>query len=318
VGLILLGTETTTHEINLSSTGFKSGSNSKIRIFADDVGNLKSIKVTIKGRNSYLCNSIRIESEMNYWNFECEKPIRCPNQCSVELNVVNLVTYDVTVKTSTMENSGTAMPIYIVIFGTNGKSPKKLLADKGFPIGSLVQVSVQTLDIGNPEGISLFLNGNDLWRPEEIIIKKINSNGDSLEKNFKNTSNRVVTSMDKSLTLKLRTEDSEDNSNKNSSSLLDTTELEKVIKLSCTDVLKENENFGPTYVGSNVNYMMFFAECPSDCMRIQMRAVGLGIHPEESPICINALIDRAISFYGGLITVNIFKGLDSYTGGMKM
>jgi hypothetical protein len=91
-----------------------------------------------------------------------------------------------------------------------------------------------------------------------------------------------------------------------------------VIKLGCTDILKDNENFGPTYVTANVNYMMFLAECPSDCMRVQVRAIGMGIHPEESPICINALIDKAISFYGGIISVNIFRGLASYTGGKKM
>jgi hypothetical protein len=272
-----------------------------------------------KGRNSYLCSSIRIESEMNYWNFECEKPIKCPQQCVQELNVVNLLTYDITVKTSSIENSGTSLPVYIVIWGSNGKTPKKLLADKGFATGSLMQVSMQTLDVGVPYGISLYLNGNDLWRPDEIIVKKINSNGESQEKNFKNSDNRVLTSMDKSLTLKLpKSEDSDESSNSNSSSLLDTKDQEKIIKLSCTDILKDNENFGPTYMTDNVNYMMFFAECPSDCMRIQMRAVGMGIHPEESPICINALVDRAISFYGGIITVNIFKGLSSYSGGKKM
>jgi hypothetical protein len=321
LNIILIGTESTSSEIALSATGLKQGSNEKIRIFADDVGNLKSIKLINKGRSSYLCSSIRIESEMNYWNFECEKAIKCPQRCVMELNVVNLLTYDITVKTSTIENSGTSLPIYVVIWGSNGKTPKKLLADKGFQTGSLVQVSLQTLDVGNPHGITFYLNGNDLWRPEEIIIKKINSTGESEEKNFKNVDNRILSSMDKSLTLKLPKlgdNDSDDSSNSNSSSLLDTRDLEKVIKLSCTDVLKDNENFGPTYVTDNVNYMMFFAECPSDCMRVQMRAVGMGIHPEESPICINALVDRAISFYGGIITVNIFKGLPTYTGGIKM
>lgn len=64
--------------------------------------------------------------------------------------------------------------------------------------------------------------------------------------------------------------------------------------------------------------MMYLASCPNDCMRTQLKAVGLGIHPEESPICINAMVDRAISFYGGIIAVSIYKGLPSYTGGRKM
>ncbi len=273
-----------------------------------------------KGRTPYLCSTIRIESEMNYWNFECDKVLKCPSKCVNEMNVVNLVTYDITIKTSQIENSGTSLPIYIVIWGSNGKSPKKLLADKGFKTGSLVQTTLATLDIGSPYGITLYLNGNDLWRPDEIIVKKLNSNGESIEKNFKNTNNSVLISMDKSLTFRLPRNDdiNETTPNLNSSALLDTKDQDKVIKLSCTEVLKDNESFGPTYMTSNVNYMMFYAECPADCNRIQQRAIGMGIHPEEAAICLSALVDRAISFYGGIISVNIFKGLSSYTGGKKM
>jgi hypothetical protein len=91
-----------------------------------------------------------------------------------------------------------------------------------------------------------------------------------------------------------------------------------IIKLSCTDVVKDNDKFGPNYVSSFVNYMNFIIECPSNCHKEEARAIGLGIHPEESPVCINAIVDRAMSFYGGIISVSIFKGLPSYTGGKKI
>ena len=91
-----------------------------------------------------------------------------------------------------------------------------------------------------------------------------------------------------------------------------------IIKLACTDKLIDNDNFGPNYVTKNVNYKIFYVECPSNCMKNQERAIGLGIHPENSPICINAIIDRAMSFYGGHIAVSVFSGLPSYTGGKKM
>ena len=51
---------------------------------------------------------------------------------------------------------------------------------------------------------------------------------------------------------------------------------------------------------------------------MKVRTIGLGIHPEEAPICISALVDRAISFYGGYISLSILNGIDSYTGGKKM
>ena len=91
-----------------------------------------------------------------------------------------------------------------------------------------------------------------------------------------------------------------------------------MIKLACTDVVKDNDIFGPNYVGTNVNFFKVYAECPSNCHLIKTRAIGLGIHPEESPICINALVDRAMSFYGGLILISIYRGLPSYTGGKKI
>ena len=82
--------------------------------------------------------------------------------------------------------------------------------------------------------------------------------------------------------------------------------------------MKDKDIFGPNYVTSNVNYMNFLAECPSDCLRAQTRAIGIGVHPEESPICINALVDRAVSLYGGYINISIYRGFPSYTGGNKI
>jgi hypothetical protein len=81
--------------------------------------------------------------------------------------------------------------------------------------------------------------------------------------------------------------------------------------------MKDNELFGPKFVTPKVNYNVVLVECPSDCMRIQANGIGLGIHPEESSICINAIIDRVMSFYGGIVAVSIFNGLSSYTGGKK-
>ena len=90
----------------------------------------------------------------------------------------------------------------------------------------------------------------------------------------------------------------------------------------CNDVLKGNENFGPSYNNANnyVNYENFIAECPSGCIEHQSSqyVFGLSIHPEESPICLSAITDRAMSFYGGIISISIYKGLDTYTGGMKI
>lgn len=170
---------------------------------------------------------------MNYWNFECSQPLKCP-KCSSELTVVNLITYEVTVKTFTMEDSGTTIPIYIIILGTNGQTPKKLLSDKGFATGSTVQVSIDTRDVGNLFGIILSINGYDNWRVEEVIVKKSGVTGYE-EKVFKNSDNSVLTSPDKSLTIKLprpdasEGEDDDNNNTSNSNSLLNNNDLQSIL-----------------------------------------------------------------------------------------
>ncbi len=169
---------------------------------------------------------------MNYWNFECNKPIKYP-RCSLELSVINLISYEITVKTSSMEDSGTNTPIYITLTGTNRTTPKKLLADKGCGTGSLIQASIETVDVGNLYGLDLFINGYDNWRPEEIIVKKPNSNGGTQEKIFKNKLNFVLSSPLKGLKLTLPKPDSngeeeEEIETTNTNSLLDNRDQESI------------------------------------------------------------------------------------------
>jgi hypothetical protein len=72
------------------------------------------------------------------------------------------------------------------------------------------------------------------------------------------------------------------------------------------------DTFGPNYPTSNIEYIKVIARCPSNCHATQGQIYGLGIHPDISPICLSALADRAISEYGGIISISIFPGLDKY------
>jgi hypothetical protein len=137
---------------------------------------------------------------MNYWNFECKDVIKCPN-CSVTLSVVNLVSYEVSVKTSGIQGSGTIEPVYLKIIGTEGKTPEKLISDKGLKQGSLVKVKIDTVDVGSVYGITLVMKGYDIWRPEELIIKKPGNNLSIEEKIFKIPPNTVLESPVKPFTI---------------------------------------------------------------------------------------------------------------------
>ena len=228
--------------------------------------------------------------------------------------VVNIITYDVTIKTNRAQNSDTRDPIYISFIGTAGTSPEKLLSDKGFAKGTLNQVPVDTADVGLVYGIILSIKGYDSFKPEEIIVKKPGLGSAAEERIFKIPADFILESPEKPKTLKLpKPESFSQDIKKNLAN-----ELTNLIQLSCNDKLKDNDNFGPNYVTNHVNYAVFYAKCPSNCMQLQERGIGIGIHPEDSPICINAIVDRAMPFYGGTIAISVFAGLPSYTGGRKL
>lgn len=322
ISIQLIGKEDVSEELVISETGLKAGSYEKVKLFTKDVGNLQSIKLITSGTSNYRCDSIKIESEMEAWNFECEESIKCP-KCSTQLFVVSLVDYEITLKTSSLDNSGTTVPIYIQLWGTDAIAPKKLLSDKGFETGTTETLVIRTMNVGNLYAVSITIIGFNEFLPEEIIVKYDSQNGRQ-ERMFKNTENEIIDSSDKTLMLKLPKPNSKDNeseyekANKNFNSVLSSKDKLKVIKISCVDVLKDNQNFGPKYVTNVVNYSMFLVECPSNCTKIKNRVYGLGIHPEESPICISAIIDRSMSLYGGIIGINVISGIQSYTGGKKI
>ena len=58
--------------------------------------------------------------------------------------------------------------------------------------------------------------------------------------------------------------------------------------------------------------MKILARCPANCHKTQGQVYGSGIHPENSPICLSALVDRAISEYGGIFQISIFPGFEKY------
>ena len=98
--------------------------------------------------------------------------------------------------------------------------------------------------------------------------------------------------------------------------LMNYEDYSKIIKLKCDQTLINPSPskilFGPDYPTRNVNYMNILASCPSNCHLKNEKVFGLAIHPDVSPICLSALVDNAISYYGGIISISILPGLDQY------
>ena len=76
---------------------------------------------------------------------------------------------------------------------------------------------------------------------------------------------------------------------------------------------QNNLIFGPEFPTKYVNYMNILAKCPHDCHKSKGKVYGVGIHPMQSPICLSALVDKAVSYFGGIISISIYTGLDKYT-----
>ena len=166
---------------------------------------------------------------MNSWNFECNRPV--DKQSFIDLYVINMINYEITVKTSALDHSGTIEPIYIKLLGIKNKSPEKLLSNTGFVRGSLVQIHIESINVGSVLGIMLFIKGNDEWRPEEIIVKKSAENVGFEEKVFKVPGNAILDSPARPLTLELNLPESNNSDDVGSRGLLDSKDQESKHKI---------------------------------------------------------------------------------------
>ena len=229
------------------------------------------------------------------------------------------------------EQSGTSLPVYIRIYGMKGRTPFKLLSNNGFMSGAVITKTIKSVDVGVVVKIALIINGNDDLLIDEIIIHKhieseynnssLNTKLISTETIFHNIDNKPIIGLTPLILISNNNNHISSNTISDTSSqrysMLSTVDMQSIIKLSCYDVLKDNDNFGPIYY-NNVNYENYLIECPFNCLSTANAFVpvvyGIGIHPEESPICLSAIIDNASSLYGGIISLNVQNGLLSYTG----
>jgi len=110
--------------------------------------------------------------------------------------------------------------------------------------------------------------------------------------------------------------DSMDKNNPNGG-LMTPEEKKELIDLKCEQPMvnpdPETNYFGPDYPTKDVNYSKVIVRCPAGCWKLANIIVyGMGIHPETSPICMSAIIDHAISIYGGIFAISIYPALDKY------
>lgn len=87
-----------------------------------------------------------------------------------------------------------------------------------------------------------------------------------------------------------------------------------MILLDCDAKMKDDVRFGGVFAVNITNYDFFIIKCPHDChLPSEIGNVyGLAIHPEDSSICMSALVDKSMPFTGGVIGMNVLSGLSKY------
>ena len=337
VRIQLFGDKGISTEKNLSSSGFDRGSQRKVEIEAEDVGKLEKIAIRVSGSSGYRCRNIMIQKGNLSKTFECLKrlepcpPGKDPKECMLEMEADGDTPYEISTKTSEDEDAGTVSPLFIALKGDKGESRMKILSEMGLVKGSSETTMINVKDVGLLSGLRLYLGGPGKWKPSIVEVKNIVT-GQTKVFDLNNPTltspGQDTYSMDQSEKPKEETGNdanggepsSEDKETINMHNpwggLIEQSERKSIIDLTCEQKLINPSSakilFGPDYPTRNINYLRVLARCPIDCHKVPGIVSGVGIHPDETPICLAALVDRAISLYGGIISISIFPGQDSY------
>lgn len=195
---------------------FEKGATDELKITDSDVGDINKIILKLYGRNDYRCKEIKINKGPNNYTFPCLKKLTpctiSTNKfiCQEEILPEGDTAYEITIKTSDEENSGTDSPFIIGLFGEKGISIRQMYSQNGLDTGSQNTSVIKVDDLGDISGYYLELAETGKWRGKHLIVKTIKNGNlkqfdlkdivlknpgnsfykfDSLEKDRKNSEN---------------------------------------------------------------------------------------------------------------------------------
>lgn len=269
--------------------------------------------------------------------------------CQLESVADGTINYLVSIKTGDNKDDGNKGPVQMILYGDKRISMTKIFSDKPQKYGQILSSNIQTEELGTIVGFKLILLGQGKWRPTSVSIVT-EKTGEEKIFNLNNIVLRYPG--DNTYEIKDKVEGSGNNDDPDESTddenfpspsgpqgggpkvpgnsgkpqkqslnvnnpdggLIVYDEKKKIVNLKCNQIL-ENTNipiFGPDYPTKRIEYMSVLARCPANCYDLNATVYGVGIHPKKSPICLSAIVDKAMSLYGGIIQISILPGLDSY------
>jgi len=114
---------------------------------------------------------VTVELGFKYWTFDCDElGFSCPKRCTYEMELAGTYRYTILVKTDDKEEAGTDAPIYVDLVGTQGRTPVKILSEKGFEKSTSTTKVISGKDLGDVYGIVLSETVNDPWTPKFIKV----------------------------------------------------------------------------------------------------------------------------------------------------
>lgn len=271
------------------------------------------------------------------------------SKCKLNIYENGNIPYDVTIKTSDAPGIYTKNQIHFSIIGSNGESGLRVFSDEGMGPSVSVTHTLDSRDVGEITGFKLILAGDGSLKPSSIVItNSINQNTKAFEipsttqlsspgsdtLNISDSASDGASGLSSGNLFNAGgpniqvTSSSNPFSERSSSSsksnqdvhdplggLINSNEKKKIIKLTCKQKLINTGDemlFGPDFPTQKVNYLNVLASCPANCHKESDTVLGVGVHPENSSICLSAIVDRAISLYGGIISISVVSGMNEY------
>lgn len=323
-----------TDEMSIGSN-FELGQKITEVVEAKDVGKVVKARLRVKGQRGWRAYSIQVNKGGLGYYFESIKYIKgCvddpDDSCTSEIYVDGNNSYVVKVETDSSTNAGNPGPFFFAVYGDKAKGNLEWLSQKALQKGSVITKRLRTLNVGKVNGFKLRVEGKGDWKPKSVTIT------DSLTQKIKTfTLDNVMLNKE----FKPEYEFFEDNPKQGKKAskkslgegggqnekeiglnvddpwggLIGYADRKIIIDLDCNDAISaEDKRFGYKFSSQNCGYMAVLARCPATCHKSRGIVLGVGLHPMESPICLSAIVDRAVSAYGGVFQINVFYGLNHY------
>lgn len=373
----LYGTQGASDYKLISDSIIEVGSIKSMTFSNKDLGQLYQVSLFIKGQQCYRPYKIKVFSGFGTeYSFESLKGI-CPcsvggdpTRCQVELKEEGNFSYEVEVKTKDFDGAGRQGPIHIILIGTNGMSNEKIFNEMGAERGSSSTELIKSGDLGEITGFRFKIPTRGSWEPSLVNIvnsisgdrktfpleksKLLNPGKEMFDFNFVpinpksaseagsgdmnifgddsdepynsfyhsttpsgggNYGDKTADEFDKQIRLNQNSNFGTDGRTA-VGALTSPEEKRRMINLTCNQKLlnpsEENQIFGPDFAGGNVNFFSILARCPHNCDKYTDPVYGVGEHPDITPICLAAMIDKAMPAYGGILAINVFPALTKY------